>query len=83
MITYMYFCSLLYENSGACFPTFGAARTPYLMYDLYTNDSKRELCFPTLLKLRQCIDLKDHLSMNNGNNFIEFALTVHGLIVCD
>ena len=48
MIAYMYFCSLLYENNNACFPNFGAARTPYLMYDVYTNDSKHGLCFPTL-----------------------------------
>ena len=44
----MYFCSLWYENSNACFPNVGAARTPYLMYDVYTNDSKHGLCFPTL-----------------------------------
>ena len=48
MIAYMRFCSLCYENSNACFPNFGAARTPYLMYDVYTNDSKHGLCFPTL-----------------------------------
>ena len=36
---YTYFLLLWYENSDACFPNFGAARTPYLMHDVYTNDS--------------------------------------------
>ena len=27
------------KNSDAGFPNFCAARTPYLMYDVYTNDS--------------------------------------------
>ena len=39
---------LWYENSDACFPNFGAARTPYLMYDVYTNDSLHGVCFPTV-----------------------------------
>ena len=29
-----------------CFPNFGAARTPYLMYDVYTNDRLHGICFP-------------------------------------
>ena len=45
---HMYFCSFWYENSDACFLNFGAARTPYLMYDVYTNDSLHGLCFPTV-----------------------------------
>ena len=39
MIAYTYF--ILYDMKIArrVFRTFGAARTPYLMYDVYTNDS--------------------------------------------
>ena len=48
MIAYTYFYFLLYENSDACFPNFGSARTPYLMYDVYTNDSLHGMCFPTV-----------------------------------
>ena len=48
MMAYMYFVSLLYENSDVCFPNFGAARTPYLMYDIYTNDSLHRVCSPTV-----------------------------------
>ena len=50
MMAYTYFQSLLYENSDACFPNFGTAQTPYLMYDIYTNDSLHGVCFPTMLK---------------------------------
>ena len=50
MMAYTYFVSLLYENSDACFPNFGAVRTPYLMYDVYTNDSLHGVCFPTVFK---------------------------------
>ena len=63
MMAYMSFFSLRYENSDACFPNFGAARTPYLMYDVYTNDSKHRLCFPTL----RCLHV-DNLS-NIGNPY--------------
>ena len=49
MMAYTFFLSLKYKNSDAWFPNFGAARTPYLMYDIYTNDSKHGLCFPTLI----------------------------------
>ena len=45
MMVYMYFLPL-YENSDVCFPNFGAAQTTYLMYDVYTNDSLHEMCFP-------------------------------------
>ena len=45
MTAYMYNFSLLYENSDACFPKFGAALTPYLMYNVYTNYSKHRLKF--------------------------------------
>ena len=48
MMVYTYFLPLLYENSDACFPNFVAARTPYLMYDVYTNDSLHGMCFPTV-----------------------------------
>ena len=30
------------------FPNFGTARTPYLIYDVYTNDSPHGVCFPTV-----------------------------------
>ena len=50
MIEYTYFYALSYENSNACFPKFGAARTPYLMHDVYTNDSLHGMCFPTVFK---------------------------------
>ena len=49
MMACMYFVPLLYENSDACFPNFCAARTPYLMYDVYTNDSLHGVCFPTVV----------------------------------
>ena len=48
IIVYTNFYSLRYQNSGVCFPNFGAARTPYLMYDVYTNDSLHGVCFPTV-----------------------------------
>ena len=32
-----------------CFPNFDAARTPYLMYDVYTNDSLHKVCFSTVI----------------------------------
>ena len=48
MMAYTYFHSIWYENSDACFPNFGAARTPYLMYDVYTYDSLHGMCFPTV-----------------------------------
>ena len=31
-----------------CFPNFGAARTPYLKYDIYTYDSLHGVCFSTV-----------------------------------
>ena len=49
MMAYTYSLSLLYENSDVCFPNFGAARTLHLMYDVYTNDSLRGVCFPTVI----------------------------------
>ena len=48
MIGYTYFNFLLYENIGMCFPNFGAARTPYLMNDVYAIDSPHGMCFPTV-----------------------------------
>ena len=48
MMAYTYFLSLRYANSDACFPKLGTARTSYLMYDVYTNDSKHGVCFPTV-----------------------------------
>ena len=53
MMTCMYFVPLLYENNDACFPNFGAARTPYLMYDVYTNDSLHGVCFPTVTNVHK------------------------------
>ena len=35
---YVFFC-LYDENSDVCFPNFGVAQTPYLMYEVYTNAS--------------------------------------------
>ena len=32
-----------------CFPNFGTARTQYLMYYVYTNDSPHGVCFPTVI----------------------------------
>ena len=53
MMTYGYFYYLWHENSDACFPNFRAARTPFLLYDVYTNDSKHGLvsrhCFSSVL----------------------------------
>ena len=49
MMACMYFVSLWYENSDACFPNFGAARSPYLMHDVYTNDSLHGVCFLTVI----------------------------------
>ena len=37
----MYF----FFKSDASFPNFGAARIPYLMFDVNTNYSKHGLCF--------------------------------------
>ena len=54
MIAYTYFLFLKYKNSDAWFPNFGAARTRYLMYDVYTNDSKHGLCFLTLNMATAC-----------------------------
>ena len=51
MMVYTYFLPLRYENSDACFPNFGAAPTPDLMYDVYTNDSLHGVCFPTVLHI--------------------------------
>ena len=48
MMAYTYFLPLLYENSNACFPNFGTTRIPYLIYDVYTNDSPHGVCFPTV-----------------------------------
>ena len=48
MMAYTYFLPLRYENSDACFPNFGTARTPYHIYDVYTNDSPHGVCFPTV-----------------------------------
>ena len=48
MIAYTYFSFILYENRDACFPNFSSARTPYLMYDIYTNDRLHGMCFPTV-----------------------------------
>ena len=53
------------ENSDACFPNFGAARTPYLMYDVYTNVSLvHGMCFPTVLTncIYTCINAKECLT---------------------
>ena len=46
MMACMYLIPLLYENSDACFPNFGAARTPYLMYDVYTKKKLTRSVFP-------------------------------------
>ena len=59
MIAYMYFVSLWYENSDACFPNSGSARTPYLMYDVYTNDSIHGVCFPTVVLKRDLFVYRD------------------------
>ena len=49
MMVYTYCLPLRYKNSDACFSNVGAARTPYLMYDVYTNDSLHGMCFPTVV----------------------------------
>ena len=54
MMAYTYFLPLLYEKSDACFPNFCTARTPYLIYDVYTNDSPHGVCFPTVKKTGSC-----------------------------
>ena len=57
MIGYTYF-NFLYENIGTCFPNFGAARTPYLMYDVYAIDSPHGMCFPTVILFVRRLTLK-------------------------
>ena len=49
MMVYTYVLPLFYENSDACFRNFGTSRTPYLIYDVYTNDSPHGVCFPTVI----------------------------------
>ena len=49
MMAYTYCLPLRCENSNACFPNFGTARTPYLIYDVYTNDSPHGVCFPKVI----------------------------------
>ena len=51
MMSYTCFLSLGYENSDACFPNFDTVRTPYLMYDVCTNDCLHGVCFPTVIML--------------------------------
>ena len=71
MIGYTYFYSICYENRNACFPNFGAARTPYLMYDVYTNDSLHGMCFPTVIPLSCEFRLLEMMQRGSCSKFID------------
>ena len=68
MMAHTYCLPSCYENSDACFPNFGTARTPYLIYDVYTNDSPHGVCFPTVYLL--------HILKLNGQNLIKFCILI-------
>ena len=48
MMAYTYFCLYDMKIAMRVFQTL-VARTPYLMYDVYTNDSLHGVCFLTVV----------------------------------
>ena len=59
------------------FRIFGTARTPYLTYDVYTNDSLHGVCFPTVNKIEF---ISSHMSiMEFMFSFIAFRRNINYL----